>query len=140
MQGKGGFGAELRIGQEDGPPETFTAIPGVRNISGPSPDNDIHDVSHHGSASRAKQKAAGMIDYGQVTFDLVLDTSETQQALLFTKNAAGTAVNFQKVSAETGAQQAAFSAIVKTIEESDPIDGAVIASVTLEVDGPATYT
>lgn len=57
-----GYGSQLLVGQDDGSPETFTAVPEVKSIGGGKFSSNIVDRTHLRSPGRHKEKTGGMRD------------------------------------------------------------------------------
>lgn len=118
--------------------ETFTVIPSV--TSGPNgggaTQNIITARTHDSEAIHKKQT---YVDYQPVTFTVAYDSSNAVHAGLVSDMAAGTLRNFQIVSTDTGAEQAAFSAFV-SVDFSREVDGWNEASITLDIDGAVTFS
>lgn len=132
------FGTVLKVGDGGSPTETFTAIGGVKDISGPSLSMETEDVTNHGSA--AAEFVATVLGGGEVSFDVNFDYSDEQHASLLADLQAGTLRNFQLVLTDAGATTIDFSAIVTGYELNAPVKGVLGASLTLTVSGEVTFT
>lgn len=78
-----GFGATLQAGQNDGSPETFIDVLGIKSISGPEISRDTHDVTTMLSPSGWREFIGGLKDGGEVSFEanwLPRDPSQGQAA------------------------------------------------------------
>ena len=62
-----GYGTELRIGQGDGPPETFVAVPDIMSITPGDMSTGIVDVTHLRSTDRHREKKGTIRDSGPFT-------------------------------------------------------------------------
>lgn len=133
------FGAALKIGN-GATSETFTEIEGVRNIDGPTRDMEIIDATHHATTGNYREKLASFLDPGQITFELLWDSTNTQHVALLTDHTDRTLRNFQLVYPDTGAETYAFSAFVRSLKDSAPIDNALTKTVTLELSGAISRT
>jgi predicted secreted protein len=132
---KSGFGTVLKIGN-GASPEVFTSILGIRNIQGPAQDMEIIDATSHSSSGAYREKVASFKDPGNVTFDLIYDSTNAQHQLLFTQYAAREITNFQQIMTDAGAEQYAYGAFVKSINPAAPIDDLLTYAITLEISGP----
>lgn len=136
---KSAFGTQLKIGSGTSP-ETFAVILGIRNLQGPSQDREIIDATHHGSTGGYRQKVVSFKDPGNVTFDLLYDSTDTQHLKLFTDYAAGTLRNWQQIMTDAGAEQYAYAGYVKSINPGAPIDDVLSYAVTIELSGSITIS
>lgn len=128
-------GLQIKIG--DGQvSETFTAIPEVKEISGPSGSASIIDITDLDSTH--KEKRMGLPDEGQVSFTLMFIPKQTQHAQLRTDRAARTLRNFQLVFTDDPVTTWTFAAYVTKLEVSGEVDGVVEAEVELEITGAIT--
>jgi hypothetical protein len=59
-----GYGTELRVGQNDGSPETFTAVPDAVTIVPGDATTGIADITHLRSPDRHREKKATIRDHG----------------------------------------------------------------------------
>ncbi len=134
---KSGFGVVLKIGN-GASPEVFTLIQGIRNLQGPAQDMEIIDATHHSASGAYREKVASFKDPGNVTFDLLFDSTDTQHQQLFTEYGNRALVNFQQIMPDAGAQQFDYAAFVKSINPGAPIDDVLAYAVTLEISGPVT--
>jgi hypothetical protein len=64
-----GFGATLQKGQDDGSPETFVDVLGIKSISGPEITRDTHDTTTMLSPSGWREFIGGLKDGGEVSFE-----------------------------------------------------------------------
>lgn len=134
------FGTLFKIG-DGGGPETFTTVAEVKDISGPKYAVGMTDVTAHDTGPY-HQKITSLIDAGQVTFDLNFNNGATQGFTggLYNDMANRTKRNFQLVLPTTVVKTGAFSGFVTGYELSMPVDGAITASVTIEITGAVTWS
>jgi predicted secreted protein len=124
-------GAVIKIG-DGASPEVFTNVSKLLadpQISGRSVEMvsfKTHDVAYI-------QKLPGLIENGQIQFQVAYDSDDTTHAALESAFEAKTAKNFKIVMTDTGARQFAFSAFVQNLSYSMPNDNLNTMSVTLEV-------
>jgi hypothetical protein len=62
-----GYGAELRVGQDDGSPETFVAIADITTITPGEMTTGVLDKTHLRSPDRHREKLATLRDSGPFT-------------------------------------------------------------------------
>ncbi|MGH9204208.1 MAG: phage tail tube protein, partial [Vicinamibacterales bacterium] len=75
MSGFSGFGVRFQRG-DGAVPEIFATIAEATNISGPTLDRATLDVTSHDSANRTREYVGGLIDPGEVTFEVNWDPAE----------------------------------------------------------------
>jgi len=122
----------------------YTTVAQVRDINGPTIQRDTVEVSSRDSTGQAKEYLAGMVDNGEVTFDLVYDPdavthSASASGGLVTLLAAGTLNNFRVSFADSTATTATFAGLVTQFQPTMPLNGAQTASVTIKVSGLITW-
>lgn len=69
-QGVIGWGTVIYAGAGDGPPETFREIHEVRTAAPPQAAADEVEMTHFGSPNRTKEFIQGMIDSGEMSFEV----------------------------------------------------------------------
>lgn len=134
------FGTLLKKG-DGGSPESFTAIAEVSNIGGPNLSLDPIDVTHHSSTAGWKEFVGGLLDGGEVSFEINYDpVGATHDAStgLIADMVARTMRNFQLVFPDTGNTTWSFAALVTAFEPSEPVDDKLAASITLKLSGQPT--
>lgn len=127
-------GTLLKMG-DGAPTEAFTTIAEVLDISGPSGTTNMHDVSSHSSGSHV-EKLPGLMDEGQITFDIneIKDEGTHDSTTgLEAKRRNRTLTNFQMIDPDGDGVE--FSAYVTNFSKSRPVDGPKRASITLEITG-----
>lgn len=134
---KSGFGTVLKIGN-GASPEVFTSILGIRSIQGPTLDMEIIDATSHSSPGAFREKVASFKDPGNVTFDLIYDSTNAQHQALMDAYQARELTNFQQIMTDAGAEQYDYSAFVKQMSATAPIDDLLTYAVTLEISGEVT--
>jgi predicted secreted protein len=134
------FGTLLKKG-DGGSPESFTTIAQVTNIGGPSLALDPIEVTCHTSTGGWKEFIGGLLDGGEVSFDINYDpvgATHNASTGLIADMVARTVRNFQLVFPDTGSTTWSFAALVTAFEPSEPIDDKLAASVTLKLTGQPT--
>jgi hypothetical protein len=117
----------------------FTDIPGVEGLSGPTGTKQQIDVTAINDT--AAKFVAGLPDYGEVTFRLFWDPSDTtHQELLTAYNTANSSSEFQIVCSDAGAAVIAFAGQVTGWQWSFEKGQAATAEVTIKVSGNVTIT
>lgn len=130
----------VTIARGDGatPTEVFTVIGELVSFQGPGGSASVIDVTHLGSA--AKEKRVGLMDEGQFTFELNLDTSDAQQTGLRADRTARVLRNFELTLTDSPATVISFSAYVLSVPIQGAVDDKIGSSITLEISGPVTWT
>jgi predicted secreted protein len=134
------FGTLLKIG-DGGGSEVFTTIAEVTNISGPSLSLDTIEVTNHSSTNGWKERIAGLLDAGEVTFDinyLPTDATHSFSAGLVKDMVNRTKRNFKIVFPNTGNTTWTFSAFVTKFQPKAPTNDRLTASVSLMITGQPT--
>lgn len=134
------FGTLLKIG-DGATPENFTTIAEVTNISGPSLSLEPIEITSHSSPGGWKEFIGGLLDAGEVTFDINYEPTEaTHNATtgLIADMVDRTLRNFQLVFPDTGNTTWSFMALVTGFEPSEPVEDKLTASVTLKLTGQPT--
>ena len=134
------FGTLIKRG-DGGGPETFTTIAELRNITGPKIKRDTKDISTHSSPGGWKEFIATLIDGGVVTFDInYVPTGATHNAStgILADISTGVKRNFKLVFPDGAATTWALTAIVTDFEAKEPVDGELLASLSIKVSGQPT--
>ena|SRR3990167_3011197 len=134
------FGTLLKLG-DGGGSEVFTTIAEVKDITGPSLTGNPIDVTSHDSPSAVMEFIAGLKDGGTITFTVNFLSSNATQSY-----AAGllkdwwnrTKRNFQLVFPYASPITWTIPALVTQFTPSEPVAGALTASVSLKVAGAPT--
>lgn len=139
------FGAVLKIGSTDVVASaTYTTVAQVSNISGPSMQMDTIDVTTHDSSGGFREFVEGLVDPGEVTFDLVYDPDAATHA-----NSSGGVVYelHQRTKkawsldfTDSTATVVKFQGFVTSFEPSMSVDGAMTASLTIKITGELTWS
>jgi predicted secreted protein len=134
-----GQGTAVKIG-DGGSPESFTTIPGAKDITLFGFTADTIDVTSQDSTGNYKEYLPSTKDSGSVSFDMFFTGDATQGFAtgLFDDYENQTLRNFQAVltSGDTGT----FAAYVTSFSLSAPVADALTASVELKVTGPVTWS
>ncbi len=134
-----GFGTLLKIG-DGGSPENFTTIAEVQDIGGPAFSLDAVEITHHGSGGW-REYIAGLLDAGEISFDLNFEPTETTHgytAGLLKDMTDKTTRNFQLVFPDAGNTTWEFAALITGFEVNEPVGDKISASITLKITGQPT--
>ncbi len=132
-------GTLLKIGDGAGS-ETFTTIAEVKDISGPSYELAVEEVTNHDSAGW-REYIPTLLDVGEITFDINYYSATTQDQLE-TDLRAKTKRNWKLVFPlpASGTDTRAFAAYITGIELQAPVEGVLSMSLTLRPVGADTKT
>lgn len=116
---------------------TYATIAAVLDIDGPGVQVDMIDVTSRDS-SGWKEFIGGLIDGGEVSFDILYDPDDTTHSatapgvvgLLTGKTVKGWKLTLSDISAPT---VWSFNALVKAFKPKAPLKDALRASVTLKI-------
>lgn len=134
------FGTLLKIG-DGGGSEVFTTIAEVTNITGPSLSLEMIEVTNHTSTSGWKERIGGLLDAGEVGFDInfVPAAGTHSYSTGLVKDMVNrTKRNFKVVFPDNGNTTWTFSAYVSKFQPKAPINAQLSASVSLMVTGVPT--
>jgi hypothetical protein len=135
------FGTLLKLG-DGGSPESFTTVAELRTISGPSLSADALDATTHNTPTPFRRFIAGLLDGGEVSFDLNWIPQETTHSYstgVLKDMLNRTRRNIQLVFPDVGLTTWTLPIIFTAFEmSSDPAD-ILQASVTAKVSGPPTF-
>ena len=134
------FGTLLKIG-DGGGSEVFTTIAEVTNISGPSLSLEMLEVTNHSSTAGWKERIGGLLDGGEVSFDLnFIPTNSTHSysAGLVHDMVGRTRRNFKIVFPDGGSTTWTFAAFVNKFAPNAPVNGQLSVSVGLMITGQPT--
>lgn len=132
------FGTLLKKGDGATPTEAFATIAEVKDIKGWSASVSTEETTHQGSS--AAEFVAGVLDYGEVSFDVNFDPAGVTHDGLYDDLVAKVKRNFKLVMTDSGAAEYAFSAYITKFELNAPVKGALTASLTLKISGAVTLT
>lgn len=134
------YGTLLKRG-DGGAPETFTTVPEVRSISGPSTETDEAEVTTHSSAAAGayREYILTLIDAGSIEFDINYVPSNVVHQGVLTDFQNRTKRNWQLV-LPGNAQTISFTGYVKTFSLEFPTDDAVTASVSIRLTGGVNFS
>lgn len=138
------FGTILAVGNAETPSEEFTKIAQLRDIDGPGSSLEMIDATHHQSEGNRREYVPGLIDGGEVTFEIVWDpedaTHDFTTGLPYLHNNR-LKRNFKLVTPVAGVVgywALAFAAYVTAFKTKEPLSGMLAADMTLKVTGQVT--
>jgi len=133
------FGTLLKKG-DAASPEVFTAIAGVRNIGGAEMTLEALDVSDHSSEDGNKEFVGGLIDNGEVSFEMNMDLGDETQdpatGVIFELNDRSLK-NYQILYPD--GSTATFAALMTAVSPQNPHEAASLMNGTLKISGVITW-
>lgn len=129
------FGAVLNVDIT----ATMTLIAGVRDISGPSAGLSTVDATAHDSANRWREFVPGLLDGGEVSFEIVYDPGAATHTTLSGALTGATEESFELVLQDTSSTKYEFSGYVTGFETGNPVEGYLSANVTIKVSGEIDF-
>ncbi len=139
MSGLAGFGTMFQVG-DGASPETFTTVADVSDISGPSISLNAIDVTTHDSTDGWAEFVGGVIDAGEVSFDINFDPAETTHQNLRTLLTNRAVNNFRIVFPTSPVTTWQFAGLVTSYEVNAPVDDKLSASITIKITGKPQFT
>lgn len=133
------FGTKFLRGNGAGP-EVFTEIAEVGDIEGPGFSTTTFDASSHSSPNALMEKAAGLIDAGDITLPINWFPGETTHQQLIDDLFAREIVNYQIVWPDLANTTWTIPGIVTGFSPSAPINDKLSAEVTITVAGLPTFS
>ena len=131
-----GYGADFSIGG--------TTIGNIIRISGPSYARDPIDISTMDSTNKFREFIPGMIDAGEVTFDLNFEGASGGGSDILIDQMTATALAMEVVINDaTGTYQKstwACNGIITALGQEIPFEDKVVQSCTVKLTGVPTFT
>ena len=129
-------------------PGTYAGVAHVRDIDGPGGTAETVETSHRDSSFRLYQ--AGMRDGGEVTFDIVFDPDlaghdPTLSASMYKDWELGRTANYKMtypgelVTTTCDSTTCIFNTLITTWQFKAPLKDALVASLTLKINGALTW-
>ena len=133
-----GYGVTLSRGNADGPPETFTAIAQVTNVTPTKYARDTVDVTDKDSTGGYKEFIGGLKDAGEVSAEVNYDPA-VHNTLLDDFDS-DTPNNWQVSFPGTPtATTCTFAALLSGFAPAAPMDAKMTATITLKISGKPTW-
>lgn len=135
-----GHGSKIDVGRiASNSAVTFTELYGVGDITLPNSTRDEVETTHQGS-NMQREFIAGLIDNGEVSFEMNWVPNSTSDKLLTTLKGTGENVQLRfrigpTATANTFALTETYVAFVKGYERTAPVSDKASATVTFRVSG-----
>ena len=134
-----GYGSTFEI-VSDSSPDLYVAMSEVKSITPPSADVDQVEVTHMLSPNRYREFISGLIDGGEVSFEMNFipgNASDQRIFELLNLPVGATRRRACRISYPNG-RTWSFDAEVTAYEPDVPFDDAMTTAVTFKVSGPVT--
>lgn len=134
-------GTLIQVGDGATPTEGFTTIAGVKDIDGPGYTRSEIDVTSQDSAGY-RELIAGLKDGQALKFDLTFNPNNVTHAEvngLLAKFVDGVTRNWRIVFPVNPARRWVVAGFVKDFSMKEPIDGAIMASVSIRLTGAPNF-
>jgi hypothetical protein len=135
-----GIGHILKRAAATSSPFSYTTIPEVVSIAGPTASFDMVDVTTMESTLATREFIAGLRDSGELTFEINFLTANAVHVGLRDDNLNRTKRQFQLVFPDSPAVTYTFAGFVSGFEMNIPIDDRRIINVTIKITGTLTIT
>ena len=135
-----GYGVSLLVSDVSPATTPTNAIGTIMSFTPPSPTRDIIDVTSSSSANMAREFVAGLIDYGESSFEMLWDTGSATDALLRGITLERAPRTYRATFSQyTPARTITFLAYLTGYERSAPMEDKMTATVTLKVTGSPVF-
>ena len=131
-----GYGSVLAVTTTTG----VTSIGQVRSVSGPGVSANDVDTTTMDSSSNYRTFTCGLLDPGEVTFEVVYDPANVSHKRLAEYMGNLASKTFTVYHGSTDGDADAFSAYVKGMSREIPLDDVISCDFTLKVSGKPAYT
>lgn len=116
-----------------GSPTNFTALGKIMGFDGPGGDATVIDQTDLDDTS-FKRKMTGLVDTGDLSFDINLAPSDAGHAALKSAQEAGSLIEI-KITPPSGSLSCYFSGYVRSLRLGAPADSKYTAKVAIVIDG-----
>ena len=140
--GDDSYGTIIRVSDGDSP-ETFHAIAGVGNISGPNKSAAVTEVLTHSTGVPYKNKRPGIIDSGEFSFPCNFDPANPSHSLTSVFGLGYMMENrsirtWQVIYPDASNTTIEFQGFVSQIGSNSPVEGVRTGDTTITIDGAVT--
>lgn len=135
-----GWGAEASL-HDGATPGAMVELVGVFNMGLPNPQTDDVEVTHYKSANKEREYIAGLIENGEIQFEMNWIAGSATDLLLSAAKAAGDIRSCNIVvptSTNATGWGFTFNCYVKGYERAIPLEDRLTAVVTVKVAGAVT--
>jgi len=138
-----GKGAQLQVEQTPGMADHLT-ISEVKSISGPTLEAEEVDVTNHDSPSAFREFVRGLVDAGELTFEINYNPADARHADLFADLVSGEVKAYKilfdmaEMPTISASYEMDMDAFVKSMPLNIPVDNVLTANLTLRITGAPT--
>lgn len=132
-------GTLLKIG-DGGGSESFTTIPEVMRISGPSIRFDLLDVTSHDTAGNFREFIPGLADGDKISANINWRPSNTIHKQIRVDSYARTNRNFKLVFPDTSDNTVLCSTYIETVQPKADIGTPMLADLSMKVTGAPAWS
>jgi len=133
-------GTLLKVGDGTSSPETYTTVPEVSKLSGPTIKFDLLDVTSHDSQGFFREFIPGLADGDMISADLFWRPSNVVHKGLRVDSYARTLRSFQVVFPDTPDNTVTIDAYVQSIAPKADIGTVLAAPLSLKVTGEPIWS
>jgi Lambda phage tail tube protein, TTP len=126
-------GIQIKIG-DGGAPENFVTIPEVMKFKGPSLTQDLLDVTNHDSPQGAKEFIGGLLDAGELSFDINFQPTNAVHKQVYNDLTNRVKRNFQLIYPGAIAQDT-FTALIAKFDGTADEKDRLLTTITLRITG-----
>lgn len=137
MAGFSAFGTQFQRG-DGAVPEVFATVGEATNISGPGMERETIDVTSHDSPERFREWVGGLIDAGEVTFEVNWDPS--LHVPLIDDFQDPIPRNYRIVFPAPPGGRFTFAAFITGMDHEFPHDDKMAADFTFKISGKPVFT
>ena len=141
MAGRHGHGATIAVNLTPTAATNATTIGLITSISGPNQTKNPIDVSSMDSANKAREKIGGMLDAGELTFELNYEgvtAAQTLETLL--GNTAQWNIGINEGTNSATSSQYLVNGFITSLGHAIPFDDKISQSVTVKLSGEPTFS
>lgn len=119
-------------------PVTFTTIGNIKGFTGFDGKASILDASNF--ASTAKEKRLGLVDNGQVSFDIDLDLDDAGQIAAQAHRDASSVAQFKIVLPGFSTPNVTFAGFVQAFTRDGKVDALLAGKIDIIINGAVTFS
>ena len=135
-----GYGVSLLVSDVSPATTPTNAIGTIMSFTPPSPTRDIIDITSSSSSNMAREFVAGLIYYGESSFEMLWDTGSATDTLLRGITLERAPRTYRATFSQySPARTITFLAYLTGYERSAPMEDKMTATVTLKVTGSPVF-
>lgn len=130
-------GLTITAGAGTATPTTYTAVANVKTYNGF--DGVVSEIDVTNLSSTAKEFRPGLVDFGQISFEIDPDLADTGQEAMRTAYYASTVKNF-KLILPASVKTASWQGFVKKFPQTGGVDQVLRSAVDIRCTGSVTWS